>query len=116
MSSVLEAVINFPNACLIATPNFSTRIDEELVNRIAETDGNDVAIDNIISRQRTVNKKPHPVVNFDTLITVLHFYMNFRVKFHDFWIKDNKQDLLDNISVFLIIPILKQLIEISETK
>jgi hypothetical protein len=31
MSSVLEAVINFPNASLIATPNFSTRMDEECV-------------------------------------------------------------------------------------
>jgi ribosomal protein L27 len=35
------------------------------VRRIAETDGNDVAIGNIISRQRMVKKNPHPMVSFD---------------------------------------------------
>jgi hypothetical protein len=46
---------------------------------------------------------------------VLHFCMTFQVKIRDFWTKENKQEVLDNIFLFLNHTTLKLLIEISKT-
>jgi hypothetical protein len=43
-------------------------------------------------------RKPHPVVNFDILIAVLHFCMAFQVKIHNYLTTENKQKVLDDIS------------------